>query len=87
MVKAALGQQALARAAPDQAALRELREEAGLDGEPCGMVSVRACVTEEGGAVFVGAWFRCEEGEPQPDGHEVDAAQFFGRDDLAGMNC
>jgi len=69
----------------DQAALRELQEEAGLTGEPRGIVSVRTRTTEEGGAVFVG--FRVEaQGEPVPDGHEVDAAQFFNREELLALN-
>ena len=70
----------------DQAAIRELEEEAGLRGEPCGIVSVRTRVTEEGGAVFVGFRIRCEAGEPVPDDHEVDAAQFFGREELLTLN-
>jgi ADP-ribose pyrophosphatase YjhB (NUDIX family) len=70
----------------DQAAVRELEEEAGLRGEPAGIVSVRTRVTEEGGAVFVGFRVCCDEGEPQPDGHEVDAAQFFNRDELLALN-
>ena len=69
----------------DRAAVRELTEEAGLTGEPCGIVSVRTRTTEEGGAVFVG--FRVEaRGEPVPDGHEVDAAQFFSREELGNLN-
>jgi len=47
---------------------------------------VRTRYTEEGGAVFVGFRICCDEGEPQPDGHEVDAAQFFGRDELLTLN-
>jgi 8-oxo-dGTP pyrophosphatase MutT (NUDIX family) len=86
MVKATLGQQALVRAAPDQAALRELREEAGLDGEPCGMVSVRTRVTEEGGAVFVEFCICCDSGEPALDGYEVDAALFFNPEELPALN-
>ncbi len=43
-------------------------------------------MTEEGGAVFAGSRFCCDEGEPQPDGPEVDAAQFFGRDELLALN-
>jgi ADP-ribose pyrophosphatase YjhB (NUDIX family) len=70
----------------DQAALRELREEAGLDGEPCGIVSVRTRVTEEGGAVFVSFHVRCDGSEPVPDGYEVDAAQFFNREELLALN-
>jgi len=70
----------------DQAALRELREEAGLDGEPCGIVSVRTRVTEEGGAVFVGFHIRCDGSEPVPDGYEVDAAQFFNREELLALD-
>lgn len=69
----------------DVAAVRELREEAGLSGEPRGIVSVRTRYTQEGGAVFVG--FRIEaKGEPMPDGHEVDAAQFFNREELLALN-
>jgi len=44
----------------DQAALRELQEEAGLTGEPRGIVSVRTRTTDEGGAVFVGFRVRCD---------------------------
>jgi len=69
----------------DRAAVRELQEEAGLSGEPCGIVSVRTRVTQEGGAVFVG--FRVvAQGEPTPDNCEVDAAQFFNRDELLALN-
>jgi ADP-ribose pyrophosphatase YjhB (NUDIX family) len=70
----------------DRAAARELEEEAGLRGEPRGIVSVRTRVTEEGGAVFVGFRIQCDEGEPVPDGHEVDAAQFFRRGELLTLN-
>jgi ADP-ribose pyrophosphatase YjhB (NUDIX family) len=69
----------------DQAAVRELEEEAGLEGTPRGIVSVRTRVTDAGGAVFVG--FRVEaQGEPTPDNYEVDAAQFFNRDELLALN-
>jgi ADP-ribose pyrophosphatase YjhB (NUDIX family) len=70
----------------DCAAVRELEEEAGLRGEPCGIVSVRTRVTEEGGAVFVGFRIRCDEGKPRPDYHEVDAAQFFNREELLALD-
>ncbi len=70
----------------DRAAVRELEEEAGLHGEPCGIVSVRTRFTEEGGAVFVGFRVRCDEGEPVPDGHEVDGAQFFNREELLALD-
>jgi hypothetical protein len=36
--------------------------------------------------VFAGFRFCCDEGEPQPDGPEVDVAQFFGRDELLTLN-
>jgi ADP-ribose pyrophosphatase YjhB (NUDIX family) len=70
----------------DQAALRELHEEAGLSGKACGIVSVRTRVAEEGGAVFVGFRIRCDSGEPVPDHHEVDAAQFFSREELLTLD-
>ncbi len=69
----------------DCAAVRELEEEASLRGELRGIVSVRTRYAPEGGAVFVG--FRIEaEGDPVPDGHEVDAAQFFNREELLVLN-
>ena len=70
----------------EAAALRELQEEAGLNGKACGIVSVRTRVAEEGGAVFVGFRIRCDSGEPVPDYHEVDAAQFFGREELLALD-
>ncbi len=70
----------------DQAALRELREESGLSGQPRGIVSVRTRVTEEGGAVFVGFRVECTEGEPAPDNYEVDAARFFSWDEIEALD-
>ncbi len=70
----------------DQAALRELREEGGLSGEACGIVSVRTRVAEEGGAVFVGFRVRCDEGEPAPDNYEVDAARFLDQQEILALD-
>ncbi len=70
----------------DQAALRELHEEAGLIGEARGIVSVRTRVAEEGGAVFVGFRVRCNEGEPVPDNYEVDAARFLDRQEILALD-
>jgi 8-oxo-dGTP diphosphatase len=69
-----------------QAAARELREEAGLLGEPGEVVSVRSRFSDEGGAVFVGFRVRCQAGDPAPDGREVDAARFFTASELETLS-
>jgi NADH pyrophosphatase NudC (nudix superfamily) len=34
----------------------------------------------------VGFHVRCNDDQPVPDGHEVDAAQFFNREELLALN-
>ncbi len=61
----------------DEAVIRELREETGIEVRVVGVVGVRTRWGEAGGAVLV--IFRCElvTGEPHADNYEISAAEFF----------
>ncbi|MBN1287465.1 MAG: NUDIX domain-containing protein [Anaerolineae bacterium] len=61
----------------DAAARRELREEAGVEGEVIDLVSVRTRYRDDGGAVYVVFRMRLAGGDLHADGVEVDDARFF----------
>ncbi len=69
----------------DEAVVRELREETGIEARVLGVVGVRSRWGEAGGAVLV--IFRCElvAGEPQADDHEISAAEFFDAEQIATL--
>ena len=69
----------------DEAVLRELREETGIEARVLGVVGVRSRWGEAGGGVLV--IFRCElvSGEPQADNYEISAAEFFDADQIAAL--
>ena len=78
-----------------ECARRELREEAGLTGEPGSLIAVRSLASARGTDTFIACAIQAE-GEPQPDGREVDAARFFDRagvcalevaSDIIRMHC
>jgi ADP-ribose pyrophosphatase YjhB (NUDIX family) len=69
----------------DDAALRELREEAGLEGRVVGVVGLRTRCRPDSTSVFI--IFRVEaEGEPQPDYLEVSEARFFSTAELMALD-
>lgn len=57
-------------------AVRELREEAGLQGTAGRLVAVRSLTAASGSDTFVALAVNAA-GPPAPDGHEVDAAEFL----------
>jgi 8-oxo-dGTP diphosphatase len=69
----------------DEAVVRELREETGIDARVLGVVGVRTRWGEAGGAVLV--IFRCEliAGEPHADDYEITAADFLDADQIAAL--
>ncbi len=69
----------------DEAVVRELREETGIEARILGVVGVRSRWGEAGGGVLV--IFRCElvSGEPQSDDYEISAAEFFDAEQIAGL--
>ena len=69
----------------DEAVVRELREETGIEAKVLGVVGVRTRWGDQGGAVLV--IFRCEvsTGEPQADNYEISAAEFFDAEQIAAL--
>jgi len=69
----------------DEAVIRELHEETGIEARTLGVVGVRSRWGEQGGAVLV--IFRCEliSGEPQADDYEISAAEFFDAEQIAAL--
>ncbi len=68
----------------DEAALRELRAEAGLDGRVVGVVGLRTRSRPGFSSIFV--VFRVEaDGEPRPDRQEVSQARFFSPEELLSL--
>lgn len=59
----------------DQTAVREVREETGVEAEVVDVIGLRTWYTERGGAVFVLFRMRPLGGNPTPDGVEVIRAQ------------
>ncbi|MBI5567445.1 MAG: NUDIX domain-containing protein [Chloroflexi bacterium] len=70
----------------DEAVIRELREETGIEARVLGVVGVRSRWGEAGGGVLV--IFRCElvSGEPQADDYEISATEFFDADQIAALS-
>ncbi len=68
----------------DMAALRELREETGLEGRVLGVVGLRTRSRPDFTSLFV--VFRVDApGEPRPDQKEVSQARFFSADEIAAL--
>lgn len=67
----------------DTAAIRELREETGLEGEVEGIVGVRSRVLAREHSLYVVVKMRPVGGTLRPDGVEVDDARFFSPDEIA----
>jgi ADP-ribose pyrophosphatase YjhB (NUDIX family) len=70
----------------DQTAVREIREETGLEVEVMDVIGLRTWHTERGGAVFVLFRMRFLGGQPAPDGTEVDRVGWFSGADIAALS-
>jgi len=73
-----------------EAAVRELREEAGLDGRPLGVVNVDEIIKrDEAGVryhyVLVTVRVEADHGEPRPGGDALEAA-FYGLREALGLD-
>jgi len=69
----------------DQTAIREVREETGLETEVVDLIGLRTRIGEKGGALFPLFRLRLVAGELKPDGVEVDQAAFFSAEEVTAM--
>lgn len=68
---------------PDEAAVRESLEEAGIEAQVVGLLGVQNHIDHEGNLRLY-LLYLCHHvsGEPTPDNHETDAARYFSEREL-----
>ncbi|GBD18686.1 8-oxo-dGTP diphosphatase [bacterium HR27] len=66
----------------DQAVVREVTEETGITAAVVGLVGLRTRCDGDRNDTYVMFLLDWLAGEPQPDGHEIDEARFFTREEL-----
>lgn len=69
----------------DEAAVREVLEETGVKAEVLALIAVRSRYEPEGGAVFAIFRMRPIDGDPRPDGTEVDAVRYFSSAEIQAL--
>ncbi|MBL6732923.1 MAG: NUDIX hydrolase [Candidatus Poseidonia sp.] len=70
---------------PENAALRELREETGLEGQLVGLAGVRTALQSNGPAVFLCYEATVTDDQLQTDGDEIASARWFSLDGLKSL--
>ena len=71
----------------DEAAVREVCEETGIQAEVLSLIGARTRYVDEGGAVFVIFRMYPVAGELRPDGVEVDRAGYFSAEEVAALGA
>ncbi|MEW9031824.1 MAG: NUDIX domain-containing protein, partial [Planifilum fimeticola] len=67
----------------DEAVVREIREETGVETAVCGIIAVRTGVLRTGVSDNLVLFsMRYLSGEPEPDGRELSDARFISRENL-----
>jgi 8-oxo-dGTP diphosphatase len=67
----------------DEAVVREIREETGVETAVCGVIAVRTGVLRTGVSDNLVLFsMKYLSGEPEPDGRELSEARFLSREDL-----
>ncbi|MEA3397034.1 MAG: NUDIX domain-containing protein [Chloroflexota bacterium] len=69
----------------DEAAVREVCEETGIQAEVLSLIGARTCYVDEGGAIFVIFRMRPVAGDLRPDGVEVDRAAYFSAEKVVAL--
>ena len=71
---------------PDMAAIREIKEEAGIVAKVEGLLGIQN--HSNGGEPRLYIIFLCRHlsGDPKPDNHETDMAAYFSLDEMASFN-
>ena len=70
----------------DQTAVREVREETGIEAEIVDVIGLRTRYTDRGGALFVLFRMRPVSGDPVPDGVEVDRAAYLSAAEIGALD-
>lgn len=71
----------------EQAVVREVQEEAGVTAEVEGVLGLRNRYDpDSGNGIYVILLLRALDGEPQPDGSEVDHAAYFTLDQIRELS-
>ena len=71
----------------EQAVVREVQEEAGVTAEVEAVLGLRSRYDpDSGNGVYVILLLRPVTGEPRPDGHETDHAEFFTLEQIGRLN-
>jgi ADP-ribose pyrophosphatase YjhB (NUDIX family) len=72
---------------PDEAAIRETEEEAGIAARVEGLLGIQNHGTEEGKlGLYILYLCRHVSGEPMPDNQETDRAAYFSLDEMASFD-
>jgi len=70
---------------PVEAALRELSEECGLDGQVVGVVGVRESITQDHTSLFVVYRVEISDGDLVTCSNEIANAKFFSEDEISSL--
>jgi mutator protein MutT len=71
----------------EQAVVREVKEETGVDAEVNAVLGLRSRYDpESGNGVYIILVLSAVEGNPQADGREVDQARYFGLDEIRALS-
>ena len=70
----------------EQAVVREVKEETGVDGEVLAVLGLRSRYDpDSGNGIYIVLVLRPVDGEPVADGREVDRAAYFSLEEIRGL--
>jgi ADP-ribose pyrophosphatase YjhB (NUDIX family) len=70
----------------EQAVVREVAEEAGVEAKVQGVLGVRNRYAPDiGNSLYIVLLLRPMSGDPRPDGHEVDRAGYFALEEIRAL--
>ncbi len=70
----------------EEAVVREVEEESGVKGEVEGVLAIRNRYdADNGNSLYIVILMRPVGGEPEPDAHEVDRAEFFTMEEILNL--
>ncbi len=70
----------------EEAVVREVEEESGVKAEVDGVLAIRNRYdADNGNSLYIVILMRPVSGEPEPDAHEVDRAEFFTMEEILAL--